>query len=250
MVFYSEGAHQSLNKAVEFLCMATFCHLGSGHFSCPLKFPDDYPPGYSKSFLDKNGWPHYVPSDTDDTMYVPSLVKLVNAFASRGYPPIVVFTVGTTFKGGYGNPAAAIKELVPVLRKHNLYERKVYFLKEDQSQNDIRHGFWFHIDGALGARHLPLLEMAIDKGLIDNPFHNGFPVFDFRLPEVTSIAVSLYKWFGSPLPSSAVLARKKSLVKMQQVGIGDCDGVTTLLGGRCGLAAMTMWNTLAKLSQC
>ena len=66
VVFYSEEAHQSLNKAVEFLNMATFHDIGCSQFPCPLQFPDDYPPGYNKSLLYKNGWPYYVPAGIDD----------------------------------------------------------------------------------------------------------------------------------------------------------------------------------------
>ena len=248
VVFYSEDCHHAHAKFVQILGISTFHDLGSGRFPCPLTYPNDYPSTYSADFLDQNGWPWLVPVDTDGSMYLPSLVKLVNGFASRGYPPIVIFTIGTSFKGSYGNPQAAINELVPILKRNNLYERHVYYSSDDPSQFDVRHGFWFHVDGALGAAHLPFLEMAINEGSIDNKFPIGFPVFDFRIPEVMSISMSLHKWFGCPFPSGIYMTRRKNQLKIPTNPIFGGYQDNTFGGSRNGHGVMVLWDFLAKSS--
>ena len=183
VAFFCENAYYGQNKAMRILRINTFHELGSGHFPCPLTHPEDYPRDYSVDLLDENGWPRLVPVNADDTIHVPSLVKLVSAFTSRGYPPIVIFTSGSAFRGSYDDTQVAIDKLMPVLKEHGLYERHVHYSSKDPSKYDIRRGFWFHSDGALGAAHLPFLEMAIEKGAIENQFPDGFPVFDFRIPK-------------------------------------------------------------------
>ena len=197
VTFFADESHYSFDKASQILQIKSFGAIGSGNFPCPLKYPDDYPTNFNPAVLDENGWPNAVPTEADGSISIPCLSKLVTAFVSRGYPPIVVFTMGTTFKGANDNPQAAINELVPILKQHNMYERRVYS-SEDPTKSDIRSGFWFHIDGALCAAQLRFLEMAMNEGLVPNMFPNGFPVFDFRIPEVKSIAMSLHKWLGCP----------------------------------------------------
>ena len=248
VAFYSEDAHYCQAKAMQVLRIKTFYELGSGQFPCPLIYPDDYPTSYSADFLGQNGWPCLVPVGEDGSMHLPSLVKLVSAFVSRGYPPIVIFTSGATFKGNYENPQAAISELVPILRQNNLYERNIYYSSEDPSKFDRRYGFWFHVDGALGAAHLPFVEIAMNQGLLDDKFPNGFPVFDFRISEVMSIAMSLHKWFGCPFPSGIYMTRKKNQLQPPTnplyIGCGD----TTFAGSRNGHAVLTLWDFLSKNS--
>ena len=248
VAFFSEAAHYCQPKAMRVLRIDTFYDLGSGHFSCPLKYPDDYPHNFSEELLDSNGWPSSVPVDTDGSMHLPSLLKLVDCFASRGYPPIVIFTSGTSFRGNYDDPQAAIKELVPILKRNNFYNRRVYYDIKDPTKFDVRHGFWFHVDGALGASYLPFLEMAVSNGLIDSEFPDGFPVFDFRIPEVMSIAVSFHKWLGCPFPSGIYMTRKNNqLQPPPNPRIVDCPD-TTLPGSRNGQVAMIMWDYLSDKS--
>ena len=247
VAFCAEESYCGFDKAWRILQIKTFHEIGSGNFPCPLKYPDDYPTNFNPAFLDENGWPHAVPNEPDGSISISCLLKLVTAFVSRGYPPIVVFTIGTTFKGANDNPQAAINELVPILKQHNMYERRVYS-SEDQTKSDIRNGFWFHIDGALGGAQLRFLEMAVNEGSVPNMFPNGFPVFDFRIPEVKTISMSPYKWLGSPIHSSVFMIRKIDQVKPRQrpMYIGGLDG--TLCGSRSGNSVLAMWDLLSRKS--
>ncbi len=248
VVFLSHDSYHGFEKALRVLQMKTFCDVGSGNFPCPLKYPDDYPSSFSDEFLDQNGWPRAVPVEADGSISIPCLVKLVAVFVSRGYPPLVIFTCGTTFKGANDNSQAAINELVPILKQNNMYERRVYYSSEDPTKCDIRNGFWFHIDGALGGAHLRFLEMAVNQDLVQNVFPNGFPVFDFRIPEVKSIAMSLHKWFGCPFPSAVFMMRKMDQVKPLDLPlcIGGLD--STLSGSRGGHSVLVLWDLLSKKS--
>ena len=247
VVFFSEESFHGLAKTLRMLQMKTFCDVGSGYFSCPLKYPDDYPSSFNEESLDQNGWPRAVPVEADGSISIPCLVKLVTAFVVKGYPPLVVFTSGTTFKGAYDNPRAAINELAPILKQHNMYERLVHS-SEDPFKSDVRNAFWFHIDGALGGAHLPFLEMAINQGLVANTFPNGFPVFDFRIPEVKSIATSLHKWLGCPFPSAIFMIRKQDQVKPRDnpLFLGGQD--STMSGSRCGHGVLVMWELFSNKS--
>lgn len=84
MVFFSQEAYFGHVKTLNILQLKSFNDLGSGLFPCPLQYPEDYPYKFSEELLDQNGWPYAVPCEEDDTMHVPSLLKLVTAFASRG----------------------------------------------------------------------------------------------------------------------------------------------------------------------
>ena len=247
VAFFAEESYHGFIKASRILQIKTFDAIGSGNFPCPLKYPDDYPINFDPARLDENGWPNAVPSEADGSISIPCLLKLVTAFVSRGYPPIVVFTMGTTFKGANDNPKAAINELVPILKQHNMYERRVYS-SPDPTKSDVRNGFWFHIDGALGGAQLRFLEMAINENLVPNMFSNGFPVFDFRVPEVKSIAMSLHKWYGCPVPSSVFMMRKMDQVQPldKPLYIGGLD--STLSGSRGGHSVLVMWDLLSKKS--
>ena len=247
VVFLSHDSYHGFEKALRVLQMKTFCDIASGNFPCPLKYPDDYPSSFSDELLDQNGWPRAVPVEADGSISIPCLVKLVAAFVSRGYPPLVIFTCGTTFKGANDNPQAAINELVPILKQNNMYERRVYS-SEDPTKYDIRNGFWFHVDGALEGAHLRFLEMAVNQGLVQNMFPNGFPVFDFRIPEVKSIAMSLHKWLGCPFPSAVFMIRRVDQAKPMKMPlyIGGLD--STLPGSRSGHSVLVLWDLLSKKS--
>ena len=239
IAFYSQDTHYSIIKAMRVLDIATFNEEGSGKFDCPLIYPDDYPPGYSVYYLDKNGWPLEVPSDQDGCIYIPALKKLAEAFLKRGYPIIVNFNYGTTFKGAYDNVAGAISEIVPILKQYGFYEREVEY-DPAHKMSDIRTGFWFHVDGALGAAYMPFLEMA-EKS-------KDFPVFDFRIKELQSIAMSGHKWIGAPWPCGIYMTKVKYqlLPPDNPMYIGSPD--STFAGSRNGLSPLVLWDYLSKHS--
>jgi histidine decarboxylase len=157
VAFYSQDTHYSIIKFMRVLNISTFYEIAvDKKLPTPLKYPEDYPPNFSKQYIDQsNGWPFEVPSNEDGSIYIPALAKLVDKFAYWGYPPLVSFNYGTTFKGAFDNVKAAVDTLVPILQGYDLYKRKVYYDPNDKTKFDIRNGFWFHVDGALGAAYMP-----------------------------------------------------------------------------------------------
>ena len=66
--------------------------------------------------------------------------------------------------------------LLPTLKKHNMYERKHYIGDlTNPNSSFTRKGFWFHVDGALGAAYAPFLQMAFVNGYMKQ---KAPPVFD------------------------------------------------------------------------
>lgn len=254
VAFFSQDAHYSIVKATEILKMPSFNTLGNEEFQgeCPLKYPKDYPKNFSKEYIDDSGWPKEVPSDENGSIYIPALVKLVRFFAKRGYPIFVSFNYGSTFKGAYDNVKEAVKKLVPVLKKYGLYEREIVIQEENnkKQKKDTRNGFWFHVDGALGAAYMPYLEVALRKKLIDKPYKEyKFPIFDFRIKEIHSLAVSGHKWVGSPWPSGIYMSKVKYQLKpiTDPMYIGSPD--TTFAGSRNGFSPLIFWDHLSQRSK-
>ncbi|MCX7748051.1 MAG: pyridoxal-dependent decarboxylase [Clostridia bacterium] len=247
VAFYSQDTHYSIVKAMRVLSIHTFNEIGSGKFECPLKYPEDYPPNYSKHYLDDNGWPLEVPSNEDGSIHIPALVKLIDFFSGpgMGYPVMVCFNYGTTFKGAYDNVKEAVDKLVPILKKNNMYTRKVYY---DDKKFDIRNGFWFHVDGALGAAYMPFIEMAVQSKQLAMPLDFSFPIFDFRIKEIHSIAMSGHKWIGAPWPCGIYMTKVKYQLQPPDdpMYIGSPD--TTFAGSRNGFSSMILWDYLSRNS--
>ncbi len=246
VAFYSQDAHYSIVKAMEVLKIATFNSEAATHgYTCPLT-KEDYPQGFSKEYLDENGWPKEVPSKDDGSIYIPALVKLVEFFAKKGHPILVSFNYGSTFKGAYDNVKEAIDALVPILKKYDLYTREIEYA---DGKTDIRNGFWFHVDGALGAAYMPYIEEALKQKLIKKPTKDyTFPVFDFRIPEIHSIAMSGLKWIGSPWPTGIYMSRVKYQLKPvdDPMYIGSPD--TTFAGSRNAFSPLILWEYLSNKS--
>jgi histidine decarboxylase len=123
----------------------------------------------------------------------------------------------------------------------------VHWNEDDPEAFDIRTGFWFHVDGALGATFMPYVEMAHDhpdRPLIDK---KG-PVFDFRLPTVHSISASGHKWLGASMPTGVYMTKTK--YQLSPPEIPECIGTPdmTFAGSRNGLSAMILWDNLARHS--
>ena len=236
VVFYSEDTHYSIIKAGIVLGLQTFYEIGR-HF-----YPDDNPlaPGQP--------WPKEVPSMGGSTgpgaIDIPALAKLVEFFAAKGYPILLCFNYGTTFKGAYDDVEAAGQALLPIFKRYGLDQRKVYYDPQNPTKFDLRTGYWFHVDGALGAAYMPFIEMAYDAGKIAQ---RG-PNFDFRLPFVHSIAMSGHKWIGAPFPCGIYMTKTKYQLRPPDNPeyIGSPD--TTFAGSRNGLSAIILWDYLAKTS--
>lgn len=246
IAFYSQDAHYSIVKAMEVLKISTFNHEASDKkYTCPLN-EKNYPKDFSKEYLDKNKWPKEVPSNHDGSVHIPALVKLIEFFASKGHPILICFNYGTTFKGAYDDVKSAVEQIVPILKKYGLYEREIEYA---EGKFDIRNGFWFHVDGALGAAYMPFIEEALKQNLIEKPNKNyQFPVFDFRIKEVHSISMSGHKWIGSPWPSGIYMSKVKYQLKPvdDPMYIGCPD--TTFAGSRNGFSALVFWEYLSNRS--
>ena len=237
VIFFSEDTHYSIHKAVRALWIKTFGELGNQKY--PLKNP--LAPG--------RPWPKEVlPSRGGDagpgSVDIDALAALVEFFAAEGYPILVFFNYGTTFKGAYDDVEAAGEALLPIFRAHGLIDREVYPEPARLGRPERRSGFWFHVDGALGAAYMPFLEMAFNTGRI----RRRGPNFDFRLPFVSSIVMSGHKWIGAPWPCGIFMTRTKLQMKPpddpEYVGTPD----TTFAGSRNGFSALLLWNYAAKHS--
>jgi len=236
VAFYSQDTHYSIIKAMRVLDIRTFYEIGTE------RYPRDNPlsPG--------NAWPHEVPSiggtNGIGVIDVDALATLVEFFASRGHPILVNFNYGTTFKGAHDDVEAAGAALLPILRRYGLDEREVHYDPRDPRKHDVRMGYWFHVDGALGAAYMPFLEMAHAAGRIAT---RG-PNFDFRLPFVSSLVMSGHKWIGSPFPCGVYMTRTKLLLRppSRPEYIGSPD--TTFAGSRNGLSPLVLWEHLARRS--
>lgn len=247
VAFFSQDSHYSIVKAMRVMNFETFYSVGSNEFECPLKYPEDYPKGYSEKHIKKNGWPQEVPSNEDGTIHIKSLTKLVEFFVAKGHPIYVNFNYGSTFKGACDDVAGAIASLIPILKKYNMYERNVPYEDDAFVKKDIRHGFWFHVDGALGAAYMPFVEKAMLEGKLNIDGYK-FPHFDFRLPEVHSISMSGHKWIGAPFPCGIFMTKVKYqlLPPDDPMYIGSPD--TTFAGSRSGFGSMILWDYFAKNS--
>jgi len=124
-----------------------------------------------------------------------------------------------------------------------IWSRKVHYTLPDGTiQEDVRRGFWVHVDGALGASYAPFVEMAYNLGIIDK----HLPIFDFRNECVMSVCTSFHKWLGSPWPGGIYMTRTDyQLLPPETVGyIGSAD--TTLGGSRSAFTPLLFWAYLSK----
>eukprot|EP00026_Physarum_polycephalum_P007279 Phypoly_transcript_07337.p1 GENE.Phypoly_transcript_07337~~Phypoly_transcript_07337.p1 ORF type:complete len:515 (+),score=55.59 Phypoly_transcript_07337:35-1579(+) len=227
IAFFSEATHYSIVKVCRMLCIPLFSELGQ------QLYKDSNPLG--------GEWPDAIPCDEHGAVDVEKLVKLVEFFAQKGHPPIIVMNYGTTFTGNYDDVEAVGQLLLPVLRKHGMEQRELKF----QHGTQIRTGYWIHIDAALGGTYGNFIRMAQQKG-----DYNGVvpPKFDFSLPWVHSIGTSGHKWTGSPWPSGIFMTRVKYHLPPNgsSMVIGAPD--STLSSSRNGTSALVMWDFFAKNS--
>jgi histidine decarboxylase len=232
VAFYSQDSHYSIIKALRVLAIDSFYELGKAEYpnSCPFN---------------DGQWPSSVPSEEGDlgpgSIDVEKLAQLVEFFAAKGHPILVIMNYGSTFKGAYDDVKAVGDALEPILKAHGLFERDVQF---EPGRCDTRTGYWIHVDAALGGAYMPFLKMAKEAGMIQ---HAG-PDFDFSLPHVHSIAMSGHKWLGAPVPCGVFMTRRKYQLEPpadpEYLGAED----TTFAGSRSALAAAILWCYFARTS--
>ncbi|KAH7278649.1 hypothetical protein KP509_38G050700 [Ceratopteris richardii] len=232
ITFYSQETHYSIAKAMTMLRVRSFHDEGEDEYpsQCPI--------------TDDGAWPAEVPSHEAGGIDIDCLATLVEFFACRGYPIIVCFNYGTTFKGAYDDVDLACHRLAPILQKYNLLEREIAYDERGETKVERRTGYWFHVDGALGAAYMPYVEMAYSAGRISS---KG-PDFDFRLPMVHSIAMSGHKWIGATVPCGIYMTRVKyrTMPSIVPGYIGTPD--TTFAGSRNGLSPILLWDNIARNS--
>ena len=232
VAFYSEDSHYSIFKALQVLNFPSFYEVGVE------KYPNENPLG--------GNWPKQVPSKDGDagpgSVDIEALEKLVDFFSSKGYPILVIFNYGTTFKGAYDDVKAAGESLVRIIEKNGMLDRKIFYNLDDPSKYFIRRGYWFHVDGALGASYMRFIEMAYENGMIKE---KPGPIFDFRLDFVCSIVTSAHKWIGAPWPCGVYLTRSSlQLRSPSDISFLETPD-TTFAGSRSGINVAVLWTYIS-----
>ncbi len=237
VIFFSQDTHYSIIKAARVLEINTPYEIGA------KKYPGENPLSKTGEWTrDLTEVPSVKGPEGTGSIDIEKLKILVEFFASKGHPVIVSCNLGTTFKGAYDDVEKVGKTLMPVFEKYGLINRKIIY--DEKGDEDIRNGYWIHIDGALGAAYLPYLEMAYKQEKLGA---QG-PVFDFRLPFVSSIVMSGHKWIGSPWPCGVFMTKTGCQLYPPDNPdyIGSMD--TTFAGSRNGMSSIILWNYLAKNS--
>ena len=238
VAFYSDETHYSIMKAMEAMIVSTFYEIGT------QRYPGECPLG--------GKWPLAVPCVGGDAgpgiIDIEALKALVDFFSAKGHPILVIFNYGTTFKGAYDDVQAAGEALIPILKENGMYEREHYIGDlTNPSGSFTRKGFWFHVDGALGAAYAPFLQMAYVNGCMQQ---NPPPVFDFQLDFVSSVVTSGHKWIGVPWPCGIYISKNKFQLrppeKAQITYIDSPD--LTLSGSRNAHSAIVLWSYISMYS--
>lgn len=97
-----------------------------------------------------------------------------------------------------------------------------------------------HVDACLGGFLLAFAQ--------DVPALNHVPIFDFRLPGVTSISCDTHKYGYAPKGTSVIIYRSSELLHHQYMTVTEWPGgiyaTPTLSGSRAGLNIALTWATL------
>ena len=114
---------------------------------------------------------------------------------------------------------------------------------EELSQIAVRHGLGFHVDGCLGGFILPWVEKLGYK----------IPVFDFRLPGLTSMSADTHKYGFGLKGTSVVLYRNKRLRRYQYFNVPDWPGGVyaspSMSGSRSGGLLASTWAAMVYLGE-
>ena len=80
------------------------------------------------------------------------------------------------------------------------------------------HDLWLHVDGCIGGFILPYFRR----------FGGEFPVYDFQIPQVTSMSIDLHKYAFAPKGASVVLYRDKSFRRHAFYACSTWSGYTVI----------------------
>lgn len=115
------------------------------------------------------------------------------------------------------------------------------------SQLATRYAIPLHVDACLGSFIVTFLEKSRVHGTAE------LPIFDFRLPGVTSISCDTHKYGFAPKGSSVIMYRWPKLRKYQYYVLTDWTGgmygSPTLAGSRPGALAVGCWATLLYIGE-
>lgn len=176
-----------------------------------------------------------VSTDEHGQMSLYDLKVKVEKVLKEGRPPIVLFNYGTTWDGALDDVAGAIAMLKPLIKEAGFDCRKI---THSDKTSCWRRGFWFHVDGALGAGYASFT--ANDVG------GKPLPIFDFR-NDIMSIVMSGHKWPGAPWPTGIYMTLNKYMMTNDVPAVvGALD--STLAGSRSGIAPIFLWDWLARAS--
>jgi histidine decarboxylase len=175
-----------------------------------------------------------VPIDEHGRMTVDALAKVAEEVLKAGRPIAVIFNYGTTWTGALDDVEASVPVLLSLLKRYKMDWREI----EHHGHKCWRHGYWFHVDGALGAGYATFTGGAIPG--------EPLPRFDFELG-VQSIAMSGHKWPGAPWPTGIYMTQNRYMLTNDVPAyVGALD--STLAGSRSGLAPLYLWDWAARSS--
>ena len=114
---------------------------------------------------------------------------------------------------------------------------------EKLSDIALKHNIGFHVDGCLGGFILPWIEkLGYD-----------IPVFDFRLPGVTSISADTHKFGYALKGTSVILYRNNDLRRYQYFNVPDWPAgmyaSSTAAGSRSGGLTAATWASMVYLGE-
>ncbi|ODV69386.1 PLP-dependent transferase [Hyphopichia burtonii NRRL Y-1933] len=118
---------------------------------------------------------------------------------------------------------------------------------EALSKLALKNKILLHVDACLGSFIVSFLEKSgvHDKGAI--------PLFDFRLPGVTSISCDTHKYGFAPKGSSIIMYRNSKIRECQYYVLSDWTGgmygSPTLAGSRPGALMVGCWATLVNIGE-
>ena len=242
VAFFSEDTHYSIVKCLRTMAIHSCMELGKLMYNkkkyrhwwrCPITSDGNWPDVDTIPATGGTRGPGTIDSDL--------LLKLVRFFCAKGYPPLIILNIGTTFKSGYD----PVEELLPKIHEilvETKMEKRFMWPKgaaRDDTHKEIRDGYWIHVDAALGGSYVPLLKK---RGY-------NLPQFDFSLPMVHSISNSSHKFLGCTVPGGLFMTKTKYQIvppsDPQYIGSPD----STFAGSRTALTPLLVWNALAYTPQ-
>jgi sphinganine-1-phosphate aldolase len=157
---------------------------------------------------------------------------------------IVRIPVGVDFRADVGKTQEAINEnTIALVGSAPPFPHGIVDPIEDLSELARQNNLGFHTDGCLGGFILPWAEKLGYK----------VPLFDFRLPGVTSISVDTHKYGYAAKGTSVILYRGAELRHFQYFSVTDWPGgfyvSPTFAGSRPGALIAVAWAAMVSMGE-